>query len=89
MVRVGGMTYACEPGAKMGARISDLRLKGEPISASKIYKVAGWAPVAEGAQGEPAWDILAQYLRDKKSIAPPKLNLPRLIGVEGNAGIAP
>ncbi len=89
MVRVGGMTYACEPGAKMGARISDLRLKGEPIAASKLYKVAGWAPVAEGAQGEPAWDILSQYLRDKKTLAPPRLNLPRLIGVEGNAGIAP
>ena len=89
MVRVGGMTYACEPGAKMGARISDMRLKGEPIVASKTYKVAGWAPVAEGAQGEPAWDILGAYLRDKKTIAPPKLNLPRLIGIDGNAGIAP
>ena len=88
MVRVGGLTYACEPGAKMNARISDMRLNGRPIDASKTYKVAGWAPVAEGAQGEPAWDIITQYLRERKTIAPPKLNLPRLIGVAGNPGIS-
>jgi sulfur-oxidizing protein SoxB len=28
------------------------------------------------------------YLRDKKVITPRKLNLPKLIGVEDNAGIA-
>jgi sulfur-oxidizing protein SoxB len=31
---------------------------------------------------------VAGYLRDKKVITPRKLNLPRLEGVEGNAGIA-
>ncbi|HMS79333.1 MAG TPA: thiosulfohydrolase SoxB, partial [Burkholderiaceae bacterium] len=31
MVRVGGLQYAIEPGAKMGGRISDMRLKGRPI----------------------------------------------------------
>jgi len=88
MVRVGGMTYVCEPNAKAGARISDMRLKGKPLEADKKYKVAGWAPVAEGAQGEPIWDLLAGYLRGKKTIKPRQLNLPRLTGVEGNPGIA-
>ena len=88
MVRVGGMTYTCTPGAPMGKRITDMRLAGEPIAADRKYKVAGWAPVAEGAKGEPIWDVITAYLRAKKSIAPPKLNLPRLEGVEGNAGIA-
>jgi sulfur-oxidizing protein SoxB len=88
MVRVGGLTYACDPGAKMGARIQDLRLRGEPVDAGKTYKVAGWAPVAEGAQGEPIWDVVEIYLRDRKVIAPPRVNTPRLIGVEGNPGIA-
>jgi sulfur-oxidizing protein SoxB len=88
MVRVGGMTYACEPGASMGRRISDMRLGGKPIDAAKTYRVAGWAPVAEGATGEPAWDLVARYLRAQKSIASRKLNLPRLIGVAGNRGIA-
>jgi sulfur-oxidizing protein SoxB len=34
------------------------------------------------------WDVIAAYLRAKKAIAPPKLNLPRLVGVSGNPGIA-
>ena len=88
MVRVGGLTYTCTPGETMGKRISDMRLAGKPIDAGKTYKVAGWAPVAEGAQGEPIWDVIVKYLRDRKSIAAPKLNLPKLVGVEGNSGIA-
>ncbi len=87
MVRVGGLTYTCEPGETIGKRISDMRLRGKPIEAGKTYKVAGWAPVAEGAKGEPAWEVISAYLRDRKTIAPPKLSLPRLVGVEGNPGI--
>ena len=44
MVRVGGLTYACDPTAGAGKRISDMRLKGQLIDADKTYKVAGWAP---------------------------------------------
>jgi len=88
MVRVGGLEYACAPGEKMGSRIQDMRLKGKPIEASKKYKVAGWAPVAEGATGEPVWDVVENWLKDKKRVTPRKLNTPRLIGVKGNAGIA-
>jgi S-sulfosulfanyl-L-cysteine sulfohydrolase len=79
MVRVGGMTYACNPGAAMGARISDMRLAGRPMQAGKRYKVAGWAPVAEGATGEPVWEVAARYLRAKRSIAPLDPNRPRLV----------
>jgi len=89
MVRVGGLTYTCTPGARMGDRITDMRLRGKPIAASKIYKVAGWAPVAEGVAGEPIWDVISRYLRDRKTIAAPALNLPKVAGVEGNLGIAP
>lgn len=87
MVRVGGLTYACEPGAKMGSRITDMRLNGKPIEANKTYKVAGWAPVAEGAKGEPIWEVVETWLKDKKRITPRKLNTPRLIGVKGNPGM--
>ncbi len=89
MVRVGGMSYAIEPKARMGARIQDMRLNGKLIDADKTYKVAGWAPVAEGASGEPVWEVVGKWLRDKKTVAPRKLNTPRLIGMEGNPGIAP
>ncbi|TAK51632.1 MAG: thiosulfohydrolase SoxB, partial [Betaproteobacteria bacterium] len=88
MVRVGGMTYACEPHAKMGARISDLRIDGRLIEAGKNYKVAGWASVGEGVTGEPVWEVVTRYLRERRSVAPVKLNLPRLIGVERDPGIA-
>ena len=88
MVRVGGLGYAIEPGAAMGARIQDMRLGGKPIEAGKRYKVAGWAPVAEGASGEPIWDVVARYLRARKRIAPIEPQQPRLIGVQGNPGIA-
>jgi sulfur-oxidizing protein SoxB len=88
MVRVAGMTYACEPGAKIGSRISDMRIAGRPLDPSKKYRVAGWAPVAEGASGEPIWGVVSRYLRAKKRIAPQTPQLPRLIGVQGNPGIA-
>jgi sulfur-oxidizing protein SoxB len=88
MVRVGGMTYACVPNATIGSRITDMRLGGKPVEADKKYKVAGWAPVAQGASGEPIWDVVARYLRERKTIAPLELNQPRLIGVDGNGGIA-
>jgi sulfur-oxidizing protein SoxB len=88
MVRVGGMTYTCDPAAKMGARIQDLRLHGKPLSADKAYKVAGWAPVAEGAKGEPVWDLVERWLKDRKVVAARKPNVPRLVGVKGNPGLA-
>ncbi len=88
MVRIGGLQYACDPTRKIGSRISDLRLKGKAIDAGKSYKLASWAPVAEGASGEPVWDVVTRYLRARKVIKPPVLNRPRIIGVEGNPGIA-
>ena len=88
MVRVGGMTYACAPNAAMGSRISDMRLNGKPLEATRRYKVAGWAPVAEGAEGAPIWDVVVEYLRARKTIAPLEINQPRLLGVEGNPGLA-
>ncbi|PXX37874.1 thiosulfohydrolase SoxB [Undibacterium pigrum] len=87
MVRVGGLTYAIEPAAAMGKRIQDMRLNGQPLADGKVYKVAGWAPVAEGAKGEPVWDVVGQWLRTHKKITPRKLNTPRLIGVTGNPGL--
>ena len=86
MVRVGGMTYAIDPNARMGSRIQDMRLGGKPIEAGKTYKVAAWAPVAEGARGEMVWDVVATWLRDQKVVAPRKLNVPRVIGMDGNPG---
>jgi len=88
MVRIGGLTYACAPGAKMGGRIQDMRLGGKPLDPAKKYKVAGWAPVAEGASGEPIWEVVARYLRAKRTVRRVNLSQPRLIGVDTNKGVA-
>ena len=88
MVRVGGMQYTVTPNAPMGQRINNMTLKGKPIEAGKTYKVAGWASVQEGAQGEPIWDVVSGYLRDKKVIKGVQINTPRIIGMDGNPGLA-
>ena len=79
MVRVGGMSYAIAPRAKIGRRISELRLRGKPMAADKRYKVAGWAPVREGVAGEPVWDVLERHLRALKTVPPLQVNRPRLV----------
>jgi sulfur-oxidizing protein SoxB len=88
MVRVGGMQYVCNPAQKMGSRIGSMTLKGRPMEAGRKYKVASWAPVAEGAVGEPVWEVVAQYLRAKKVIRAVKANRPGLEGIQGNPGRA-
>jgi len=90
MVRVGGLQYACDPNAKMGARISQLTLRGKPVDADRKYKVAGWAPVSEEARAaasEPVWVPVARHLRARKMIRAPAVDAPKLIGVAGNPGI--
>ncbi len=81
MVRVGGLRYTCAPNQKIGNRINELMLNGKPVDATKSYKLASWAPVAEGASGEPVWNIVTNYLRDKKVIKPPLLSRPQIKGV--------
>ena len=80
MVRVGGMSYRLEPKAKIGHRISALEIAGKPLHSTKRYKVAGWAPVAEGITGEPIWDVVARYLRATGTVPPLKAQQPRLAG---------
>ena len=87
MVRVGGLRYTIEPGAEMGKRISNLYLGDSRLDATRSYKVAGWASVAEGVDGVPMWEVAAEYLRANKTLAAPVLNQPALRGVDGNPGL--
>ena len=89
MVRIGGMQYACDPRQPIGRRISQMVLLGKPIDAQRRYKVASWAPVAEGITGEPVWDVVARYLRDRKTLRPPRVNRPTLIGLGTDPGVSP
>jgi sulfur-oxidizing protein SoxB len=89
MVRVGGLDYTIDPKQTIGKRITDMRLDdGTPIEADKNYTVAGWATVGEQAPGKPIWEVVAEYLRDEKVAKIDKLNTPKIIGMEGNPGIA-
>lgn len=89
MVRVGGMNYACAPNQLVGNRISQMTLSnGELIDAAKTYKVAGWASVSQPQDTKPVWDVVADYLRGKKSVRIDKPSVTKLIGVGQNAGYA-
>ena len=93
MVRVGGLQYTMTPGAAMGSRIGDMRLSGKPIEAGKTYKVAGWAPVAEEAKNagnKPVWELVETWLKSQSGgrITPRTINTPKLVGVQGNPGLA-
>jgi sulfur-oxidizing protein SoxB len=93
MVRVGGLSYTITPGEKMGARISDMRLGGRPIEADRSYQVAGWAPVAEEASRaghKPVWEVVEAWLKSRPGgrVSARTPNTPRVVGVEGNPGMA-
>ena len=93
MVRVGGLTYTITPEAAMGSRISELRLGERPVDADRNYKVAGWAPVSPEARdaGLPmVWDVVETWLkqRPRGRVAERRINAPRLVGVQGNPGLA-
>ena len=87
MVRVGGMDYACAPGAPTGSRISAMALDdGTPLQAGKTYRVAGWASV-NPQQGKPVSEVVAGHLRAEKTIRIKRVNRVALKGVDHNPGI--
>ncbi len=91
MVRVGGLKYAIDPTKKIGSRITDMALNGKAIDPSKKYVVAGWASVQEvpaGDTGIPIWDVVADYLRDQKTIRSVELNEPVIKGITDNPGMS-
>jgi len=92
MVRVGGLQFSLDPLAKMGARIGQMRLKGQPLVADKTYKVAGWAPVAEEARHQgnpPVWTVVEQWLKAQGGrVKPRQPNAPTLTSGLPNPGHA-
>ena len=90
MVRVGGLSYSCDPLAAMGRRIGDLRIGGRPLDAGRRYKVAGWAavsPEARDAGGAPIWEVVEAYLKARPRLRAPHLEQPKLLGMKGNGGL--
>jgi sulfur-oxidizing protein SoxB len=67
MVRVGGLTYTIEPARPVGRRIRDVRVGTRPLEPQRAYKATGWASLGE-ASGPPAWEVVADHLRSRKTI---------------------
>jgi len=88
MVRVGGLQYTLDLTQSHGNRIQDIALNGKPIAADKTYKVAGWASVQPQRDGRPVWEVVAEYLRAKKSVRVGQPYIPKLVGASGNPGLA-
>ena len=93
MVRVGGLAYTMSPAEKMGSRITDMRLNGKPLDATRKYKVAGWAPVAEEAKSlpgvKPVWEHVESWLKAQGGrVKARRINTPTLVGTQGNVGLA-
>lgn len=87
MVRVGGLTYVCHPGAEFGARIQDLRRGGVPLEPDRPLRVAGWGLGLQGEVGPPVWQMTGDYLRSMRVIRSIVPNLPGLVGVGNNRGL--
>ncbi|MDH3327026.1 MAG: 5'-nucleotidase C-terminal domain-containing protein, partial [Gammaproteobacteria bacterium] len=87
MVRVGGLKFSIDPTADIGKRIDDMTLNGKTLSASKKYKVAGWASVQEQPEdATPIWDVVASYMRDQKIIKIKDFNEPVIKNLGKNPG---
>ena len=67
MVRVGGVTYTMDPAARVGSRISDLRIGGRLVDADRRYKATGWASMMD-VDGPPVFDVVADHLRRVKQV---------------------
>ncbi len=89
MVRTGGFSYRLDPTAAMGERVSNMTLaNGKTMDDGGTYKVAGWATVGSQSPGDPVWDVVARYLRARKSVRIDHLESPVLKNVKGNPGLA-
>ena len=82
MVRVGGMTYTCQPKETMGNRISDLKLSnGEKIESQKKYTIGGWGSINPEVEGPPIYKLLEDYVSGEKIIKPKHNNPVKIMGI--------
>ena len=82
MVRVGGMTYTCQPKETMGNRISDLKLSnGEKIESQKNYTIGGWGSINPEVEGPPIFKLLEDYVSGEKIIKPKHNNPVKIKGI--------
>ena len=83
MVRVGGMSYTCRPKNPMGKRIGDLTIlaTGNKIEPSKKYVVGGWGSINSDVQGPAIFDMLENYISEKKLVKSNYENTVKIMGI--------
>jgi S-sulfosulfanyl-L-cysteine sulfohydrolase len=88
MVRVGGMQYTLDLTQTHGQRIQNMEIRGKAVEAGRRYKVAGWASIQRQPEDrKPVWDLVAEYLRAKKTVRVAAPYVPKLVGTDGNPGL--
>lgn len=80
MVRAGGLGFALDAAAPMGARVSDLTLlrTGAPLDPAREYAVASWASAQEEASGPPVWEQVFAHLA-RGPVSPQPVSAVRLL----------
>ena len=83
MVRVGGITYRCSPKAKMGHRISEMRLvsNGDLIQENKNYIVGGWGSINKEVKGPKIYNLLEDYIKVQEKVSPKFKDPVEVIGM--------
>ncbi len=82
MVRTGGLGFTIDIAKPAGQRISAMtHLKtGAAIEASKEYRVAGWASIAETVDGPPIWDVIGNYLKTATPVRVEETSAVKIVG---------
>ena len=83
MVRVGGLSYTCHPKNKIGNRISNLRMISSDmlLESKQKYVVGGWGSVNQNVKGPAIYDLLENFISEKKVIKASSKETVKIVGM--------
>jgi len=83
MVRVGGLSYTCNPKNKIGNRINNLRIISSdiPLESNQKYVVGGWGSVNKNVKGPAIYNLLENFISEKKVIKASSRETIKIVGM--------
>ena len=83
MVRVGGLSYTCNPKNKIGNRINNLRIISSdiPLESNQKYVVGGWGSVNKNVKGPAIYNLLENFISEKKVIKASRRETVKIVGM--------
>ena len=83
MVRVGGLSYTCHPKNKIGNRISNLRMISSDmlLQSNQKYVVGGWGSVNQNVKGPAIYNLLENFISEKKVIKASSKETVKIVGM--------